>query len=103
MPIVGVVENMSTFVCDHGDEYALFGTGGGRQLADELAVPLVGSIPLDTALVSGGDDGVPPAHHSPGSPSGLEYRRTAAELVKLVPPLEDETCVGRMAKLLESL
>ena len=103
MPIVGVVENMSTFVCDHGEEYALFGSGGGQQLADELAVPLVGSIPLDTALVTGGDDGVPPSRHSPDSPSGLEYRRAAAELVKLVPPLEDETCVGRMAKLLESL
>ena len=103
MPIVGVVENMSTFVCDHGDEYELFGTGGGAQLAEELAVPLVGSIPLDTALVSGGDEGRPPAHHAPDSPSGLAYRRTAAELVKLMPPLEDETCVGRMAKLLESL
>jgi ATP-binding protein involved in chromosome partitioning len=103
MPIVGVVENMSSFVCDHGETYELFGSGGGRQLADQLAVPLVGEIPLDSSLVSGGDEGTPAARHVSEGPAGLAYRRLAAELVRLVPPLEDETCVGRMAKLLEAM
>ncbi len=102
MPIVGVVENMSSFVCDHGETYELFGSGGGDGLAEELAVPLVGRIPLDSSLVSGGDDGVPAARHDDG-PAATAYRNVAAELVRLVPPLEDETCVGRMAKLIDAL
>jgi ATP-binding protein involved in chromosome partitioning len=103
MPIVGVVENMSSFVCDHGQTYELFGSGGGEQLAEQLAVPLVGQIPLDTSLVSGGDEGTPAARHVADGPAGVAYRTLAAELVRLVPPLEDETCVGRMAKLLEAM
>ncbi|MEX1279366.1 MAG: Mrp/NBP35 family ATP-binding protein [Acidimicrobiia bacterium] len=102
MPIVGVVENMSSFVCDHGETYELFGSGGGDRLAEELAVPLVGRIPLDSSLVSGGDEGIPAARHDDG-PAATAYRNVAAELVRLVPPLEDETCVGRMAKLIDAL
>lgn len=103
MPVIGVVENMSSFVCDHGTAYTLFGVGGGDELAAELGVSLVGRIPLDPALVSGGDEGRPPAVHAPGSPSGMAFLAMAAELTTLMPPLADETCAGRMAKLIDAL
>jgi ATP-binding protein involved in chromosome partitioning len=45
--VAGVIENMSSFTCDHGETYALFGEGGGQRLADDTGVPLLASIPLD--------------------------------------------------------
>ncbi|MFZ0172365.1 MAG: Mrp/NBP35 family ATP-binding protein, partial [Acidimicrobiales bacterium] len=59
MPVRGVIENMSGFVADDGTRYELFGSGGGRQLADELGVGLLAQIPFVPALRSGGDIGVP--------------------------------------------
>src|SRR5207237_10247850 len=46
LKVLGVVENMSSFTCEHGTSYALFGTGGGQALADQLVVPLLAQIPL---------------------------------------------------------
>jgi ATP-binding protein involved in chromosome partitioning len=57
--VAGVIENMSAFVCEHGESYALFGAGGGQRLADDIGVPLLGSIPLDPAVAAGGDAGEP--------------------------------------------
>jgi ATP-binding protein involved in chromosome partitioning len=59
--VAGVVENMSDFTCEHGTTYALFGAGGGRRLAVELGVPLVGTIPLHPDMASAGDAGRPVA------------------------------------------
>jgi len=59
LDVVGVVENMSWFRGDDGKSYELFGAGGGAELADQLGVPLLGQIPLVTALREGGDDGRP--------------------------------------------
>jgi ATP-binding protein involved in chromosome partitioning len=60
VPILGVIENMSTFVCGHcGEETAIFKGTGGQQLAKEQGVPFFGSIPLDPALAASGDKGVP--------------------------------------------
>jgi ATP-binding protein involved in chromosome partitioning len=100
MPIVGVVENMSDFTCEHGTSYALFGSGGGAELAEELAVPLIGQIPIDPAIVRAGDEGVPPPDHEA---AGTVFREVAARVMELVPPVEDESCTGRIAKLLEAL
>ena len=57
--VAGVVENMSAFVCDHGESYPLFGRGGGERLAARLGVPLLASIPLDPSVAAGGDVGRP--------------------------------------------
>lgn len=59
LTVKGVIENMSWFRGDDGKEYEIFGRGGGQALADELKVPLLGRIPLVTALREGGDDGRP--------------------------------------------
>jgi ATP-binding protein involved in chromosome partitioning len=47
LPVVGVIENMSEFVCDHGESYALFGSGGGAALAADIDVPLLGQVPIE--------------------------------------------------------
>jgi ATP-binding protein involved in chromosome partitioning len=103
MPIVGVVENMSGFTCEHGETYALFGNGGGADLASDLDVPLIGQIPLDAAVVLGGDSGAPVTLADPANPAAVAFKEMAARLVELVPPAEDETCTGRIAKLIEAL
>lgn len=103
MPIVGVIENMSGFTCEHGVTYDLFGSGGGRQLADDLSVPLIARIPLEAAVVTGGDRGLPVTSADPGNPAAKAFLSAAEMLVSLVPPAQDETCTGRIAKLLEGL
>lgn len=103
MPIVGVLENMADFTCEHGTSYPLFGSGGGDELASTLNVPLIGRIPLDPAVVAGGDEGRPVAVHDPENSAAKAFHEAAARLVELVPPAAMETCTGRIAKLLESL
>ena len=57
--IAGVIENMSAFINEEGNYYEIFGTGGGEKLAQELGVPLLGSIPIDPFVSNGSDSGVP--------------------------------------------
>ncbi|RZN32845.1 MAG: hypothetical protein EF813_11550 [Methanosarcinales archaeon] len=60
IPIIGIIENMSGFVCPHcGSPIKLFGEGGGKRVADEMNVPFLGSIPIDPIIVRSGDDGIP--------------------------------------------
>lgn len=81
MPIAGVVENMSTAVCEAcGHGTPLFGSGGGQHLADELGVPLLGQVPLDAALREAGDAGVPVVRRDPGSPSAQVLAGVAGRL-----------------------
>lgn len=103
MPIVGVLENMADFTCEHGTSYQLFGTGGGDELADDLNVPLIGRIPLDPAVVTGGDEGRPVTIDAPDNPAAAAFHAAAARLVELMPPAAMETCTGRIAKLIETL
>ncbi len=103
MPIIGVIENMSGFVCDHGDTYELFGSGGGAELAEDLNVPLMGNVPLNAAVVAGGDEGIPVTAGDPSNPAAEAFSEIARRLVELFPPAADETCTGRIAKLLDDL
>ena len=59
--VAGVIENMSSFTCDHGSSYPLFGEGGGRALANDIGAELLGQIPLEPAVAHGGDIGEPVA------------------------------------------
>jgi ATP-binding protein involved in chromosome partitioning len=59
LQVMGVIENMSWFRCDHGASYRLFGEGGGRELAEQLEVPLLGQVPLVPELREGADTGRP--------------------------------------------
>ena len=103
MPLVGVIENMSSFTCDHGIEYSLFGKGGGDELAASLSLPLLARVPLDPLVVAGGDSGTPVTRHRPDSPAAMAFGEAAARLVEVLPPVDAENCTGRIAKLLEQL
>ena len=70
VPILGVIENMSGFICSHcHEETAIFDTGGGKRLADEYDVPLLGSLPLDPAIMKSGDSGTPIVAEAEGNAS----------------------------------
>jgi ATP-binding protein involved in chromosome partitioning len=58
--VLGIVENMSTFVCpDCGGTHDIFGSGGGHAFADETEMPFLGEIPIDPSVREGGDSGQP--------------------------------------------
>jgi ATP-binding protein involved in chromosome partitioning len=84
--VVGVVENMSGLVLPDGTTMQVFGEGGGRQVAANLSrsvgadVPLLGQVPLDPALVTAGDSGVPLVLSAPDSAAGKELRGIADAL-----------------------
>jgi len=68
IPAIGLIENMSHFICpDCGHESDLFGKGGGERLATEMSVPFLGSIPLHEPIRVGGDTGVPIVESDPDS------------------------------------
>jgi ATP-binding protein involved in chromosome partitioning len=88
MPIAGVVENMSEVICPHClNRSALFGAGGGDQLAAELGCEVLGSIPLDIHLRQAGDDGVPVVLSAPDSPSARALVAAAERLRPVRRPL----------------
>ena len=98
--VVGVVENMSGFTCDHGEPYDLFGHGGGDRLAHDIGVPLLGRIPLEPAVSAGGDAGSPAALDA-GSVADA-FARLADEVVAAVPVVEMATCTARLFDRLET-
>jgi ATP-binding protein involved in chromosome partitioning len=98
--VAGVVENMTSFACDHGDTYALFGSGGGERLAAELGVPLLGSIPIERAVALGGDVG-DPAALGDGPASAAFAAITERIVTEVAPPVELAGCTARMLDNIE--
>jgi ATP-binding protein involved in chromosome partitioning len=85
VPVLGIVENMSTFVCPHcGERSDIFGHGGARADANRLGVPFLGEVPLTLAIRETSDAGRPVMATDPDSPPAQAYReiagRTLAEL-----------------------
>jgi ATP-binding protein involved in chromosome partitioning len=81
IPILGVVENMSYFLCGHCQERTdIFGTGGGRRMAEELKIPLLGEVPIDTRVRSGGDTGQPIAIAAPDAPAAQALSEIAGKV-----------------------
>ena len=80
LPVKGIIENMSWFTGDDGKRYELFGAGGGQELADELGVPLLGQLPLVTALREGGDNGRPITAVDPDSESAQMFQALATKI-----------------------
>lgn len=82
VPVLGVVENMSYFVCPHcGEKSDVFLEGGGARLASELDVPLLGQIPLQAGMTGMADEGKPVVVSDPDSPAGRALREISRELV----------------------
>src|SRR5947208_14396249 len=83
VPMLGVVENMSYFVApDTGTRYAIFGEGGGKKVADEYGVPLLGQLPLDPDTRKGGDEGAPIIVRRPQSAQAAAFREVARRVVE---------------------
>jgi len=79
--VAGVIENMSHFQCDHGESYPLFGVGGGRALADEIGVELLGQVPIEPTVAAGGDAGEPVALHDTGEAARI-FNEIASRLAE---------------------
>ncbi|HEX7509003.1 MAG TPA: P-loop NTPase [Polyangia bacterium] len=83
VPILGIVENMSTFTCPHcGKDTDVFRRGGGERMSKELGVPFLGSIPLDADVVTCGDSGLPIVLEKPKSIAAQAYLAIATALAE---------------------
>jgi ATP-binding protein involved in chromosome partitioning len=83
VPVLGVIENMSAFVCPHcGKTSEIFKHGGGRRTAEQLGVPFLGEIPIDPAIVAGGDAGTPIVVSHPESAAAQAFVAVAAEIAR---------------------
>ena len=99
--VVGVIENMSVFTCDHGEEYPLFGTGGGQTLADDIGAPLLGSVPIEASVAAGGDTGTP-AVLGTGPAADALRRIVRVLLADAVPPVDMAGCSARLLESVEA-
>jgi ATP-binding protein involved in chromosome partitioning len=78
VPVFGLIENMSYFVCPHcGDRTDIFGHGGARQTAEELGIDFLGEIPLDPNIRVGADVGTPIVESDPDSPIARAFTEIA--------------------------
>lgn len=81
IPVLGILENMSVYECpDCGSLHHLFGEGGGQRVADELAVPLIGQLPLARAIREQADGGNPTVRSDPESEAAKRYRDAARHM-----------------------
>jgi ATP-binding protein involved in chromosome partitioning len=80
VPVLGIVENMSTFICPRcGERTDIFGHGGAEREADKLGIPFLGGVPLHIAIRETSDAGQPIVATSPDSPHAQAYRAIAAK------------------------
>ncbi|MDM7914618.1 MAG: P-loop NTPase [Candidatus Eisenbacteria bacterium] len=78
VPILGMIENMSSFRCPHcGEVTEIFRSGGGRRESERLGIPLLGEIPIDPRIATGGDLGEPIVAQAPDSPAGRAFLEAA--------------------------
>jgi ATP-binding protein involved in chromosome partitioning len=78
VPILGIVENMSSYVCPTCHHATpIFSAGGGRRAAEQLGVPFLGEVPLDAEVCEGGDEGRPILFRNPASPVAEVFRQAA--------------------------
>jgi ATP-binding protein involved in chromosome partitioning len=96
VPLLGIVENMSYFLCGHcGERTEIFSHGGGERAAAKLGIPFLGRVPIDPAIRDGGDSGTPIVVADPASPQSAAFREIAQKIVAGVtgsatgvPPIE---------------
>jgi len=85
VPVIGIVENMSYFICPNCEaKHRIFGSGGGKRLAEELNVPLLGEIPFFPGVLSGGDRGEPIVVSEPETPAAQALFELAGRLKGLL-------------------
>ena len=105
--IAGVVENMSDFVCDHGTSYPLFGSGGGKEVADQLGTSLIGQIPFTPSVARLGDLGLTLIEaeviHEHEKMAKDALMQLAKDIInKIAPKYEVQSCTARMLDAVNS-
>lgn len=99
VPVLGVIENMSTHRCTNcGHEEAIFGSGGGERIAREAGVPALGQLPLETGLGRSTDDGRPLVVADPNHPTSARFARIARRVAGRLSTQSRETKI-RMPKI----
>lgn len=92
VPVLGIVENMSTFICPHcGERSDIFGHGGARDEAERIGVPFLGEVPLHAAIRANSDAGTPVTVSEPDGPHASVYREIAARVLER---LDEERSMG---------
>ncbi|MGK5092671.1 Mrp/NBP35 family ATP-binding protein [Deltaproteobacteria bacterium TL4] len=87
--ILGIVENMSTFICPHCEkETAIFDTNGAKKASEELGISFLGAIPIELDVRKGGDQGRPVMTQNVDSAATQAFRSIASNLIKIVDEME---------------
>jgi ATP-binding protein involved in chromosome partitioning len=91
IPIAGIVENMSGFICPETDkEYDIFGKGTTKPLAEKFDTVVLGEIPIEPAIREGGDSGKPVVFHDPNSVTAKKYQEAAEKLWATIEKINEE-------------
>ena len=86
-----------------GDKFDIFGKGGGDALADQFSIPLLGKIPISEGTNDIADDGTPLINQDNDTPTKSAIEKLITVIAEKLPPIVDETCTGRLAKVFEEL
>jgi ATP-binding protein involved in chromosome partitioning len=90
VPVLGIIENMSYFICRHcGAREEIFGHGGGKRTAEMLGVPFLGEVPIDPKVVVGGDTGEPIVTMDPSSPAAAAFMALAHQVAAQMAHMEE--------------
>ena len=103
IPLLGVIENMSYFETNEGKTFNIFGEGGGSKLANQFSIPLLSCIPISEDTNNEADVGNPLILQEKDSPTKRELLELVKTIEEKLPPIQDETCTGRLAKVFEEL
>jgi ATP-binding protein involved in chromosome partitioning len=105
VPLLGIIENMSFFLCPHcGERTEIFSHGGGERASAKLDIPFLGRIPIDPAIRAGGDIGMPIVAAQPGSPTTQAFKEIATKLVATIStPAGEGQSVSRIENLLKKI
>ena len=104
VPLLGIIENMSFYVCGHcGERTEIFSHGGGERAAEKLGIPFLGRIPIDPAIRVGGDTGNPIVIATPDSPQAKAFREIAAKLAAALQTGGAGAAKSRIESLLQKI
>jgi ATP-binding protein involved in chromosome partitioning len=81
VPILGIIENMAWFECEHGTRYPIFGEGGGKREAELMNVPLLAQIPIEIPIGAAGDGGTPIVGLADASSPAIDALTSAAQQI----------------------
>lgn len=104
VPLLGIIENMSFYVCGHcGERTEIFSHGGGERAAEKLGIPFLGNVPIDPAIRIGGDTGNPIVIAAPDSPQAKAFREIAAKLAAALQTGGAGAAKSRIESLLQKI